>query len=35
MHTIVVLAPTLHFEEEAAVQRYAVPDDAPPLARRA
>ncbi|HEY1197876.1 MAG TPA: diphthine synthase [Thermoplasmata archaeon] len=29
MHTIVVLAPTLHFEEEAALGRYAVPDEAP------
>jgi len=29
MHTIVVFAPTLHFEEEAAVQRYRVPDDRP------
>ena len=29
MHTIVVLAPTLHFEEEEAVRRYAVPDDLP------
>ena len=31
MHAIVVLAPTLHFEEEAALLRYAVPaDDARP-----
>jgi hypothetical protein len=29
MHAIVVLAPTLHFEEEAALFRYAVPDEAP------
>lgn len=29
MHALVVLAPTLHFEEEAAVKRYAVPDEAP------
>jgi len=29
MHAIVVLAPTLHFEEEAALVRYAVPDEAP------
>jgi len=28
MHAIVVLAPTLHFEEEAALRRYALPDDA-------
>jgi diphthine synthase len=27
LHSIVVLAPTLHFEEEAAVRRYAVPDE--------
>jgi diphthine synthase len=27
MHAIVVLAPTLHFEEEAALRRYALPDD--------
>ncbi|HKN07832.1 MAG TPA: diphthine synthase [Thermoplasmata archaeon] len=27
MHAIVVLAPTLHFEEEAAVRRYTVPDE--------
>ncbi len=33
MHTIVVLAPTLHFEEEEALRRYAVPDDVPPIAR--
>jgi diphthine synthase len=32
MHAIVVFAPTLHFEEEAAVRRYAIPDEltAPP-----
>jgi diphthine synthase len=29
MHAIVVLAPTLHFEEEAALARYVVPGDAP------
>jgi diphthine synthase len=28
MHAIVVLAPNLHFEEEAALDRYAVPDAA-------
>jgi diphthine synthase len=33
MHAIVVLAPTLHFEEEAAVQRYRVPDDTPATSR--
>ncbi|MGA8604352.1 MAG: diphthine synthase [Thermoplasmata archaeon] len=27
MHAIVVLAPTLHFEEEAALRRYAVPTE--------
>jgi len=27
MHAIVVLAPTLHFEEEAALLRYALPDE--------
>jgi len=27
MHAIVVLAPTLHFEEEAALLRYAVPSE--------
>ena len=27
MHALVVLAPTLHFEEEAAVRRYVVPDE--------
>jgi diphthine synthase len=29
MHTVVMLAPTLHFEEEAALKRYAVPDEPP------
>ncbi|MGD1099220.1 MAG: diphthine synthase [Thermoplasmata archaeon] len=33
MHAIVVLAPTLHFEEEAALRRYAVPDEDPRPAR--
>jgi len=27
LHTLVVLAPTLHFEEEAALARYTVPDE--------
>lgn len=27
MHAIVVLAPTLHFEEEAALRRYVVPEE--------
>ncbi len=27
MHALVVLAPTLHFEEEAALRRYEVPDE--------
>lgn len=30
MHTIVALAPTLHFEEEAALQRYVVPERTSP-----
>jgi len=33
MHALVVLAPTLHFEEEEAVRRYAVPDEVPRPAR--
>lgn len=30
MHALVVLAPSLHFEEEAAVRRYIVPDETAP-----
>ena len=30
MHALVVLAPTLHFEEEAALRRYEVPAEGPP-----
>jgi len=30
MHVLVVCAPSLHFEEEAAVRRYAVPETARP-----
>jgi len=29
MHAVVVLAPPLHFEEEAALRRFVVPDPAP------
>lgn len=29
MHAVVILAPTLHFEEEEAVRRFAIPDDVP------
>ncbi|HYA70881.1 MAG TPA: diphthine synthase [Thermoplasmata archaeon] len=34
MHALVVLAPTLHFEEEAALSRYMVPNEGPPSGPR-
>lgn len=34
LHALVVFARTLHFEEDAAVQRYRVPDEGPSESRR-